>query len=100
MSSVFLTEFDELVITDNGIPPFGKLDSTTTFQTVTIGCSASATFQKTTKFIRVVADASCIIEYTAPGAGSAVQVAFLAASGHGEYFGVDPEGTISAASAS
>lgn len=99
MSSVFITEFDQLVITDTGVPPFGKLDGNTKLQTITIGGSASSPFQATTKFIRVVADATCIISYTPPS-GSPIQVAFLGSDLRGEYFGADPEGTISAASAS
>jgi len=99
MSSVFVTEFDELVISENGVPPFGKLDANTKLQTVTIGGSASSAFQKTTQFIRVVADATCTISYTPPG-GSPIVVAYLGSNLHGEYFGVDPEGTISAAAAS
>jgi hypothetical protein len=98
MSSAFITEFDQLVITDDGVPPFGKLDANTRLQTVTIG-GASEPFLTTTKFIRVVADATCVISYTAPG-GDAVEVAFIGSDLHGEYFGVDPEGTISAAAAS
>jgi hypothetical protein len=47
MSSVFLTEFDNLVITDNAIPPFGKFDATTTFQTVTIGGSVNRHARRT-----------------------------------------------------
>ena len=39
MSNLFIAEFDELVITDNGIPPFGKFDAATKLQTVTIGGS-------------------------------------------------------------
>jgi hypothetical protein len=39
------TEFDQLVITSNGVPPLGKLDGNTKLQTVTIGGSASAPFQ-------------------------------------------------------
>jgi hypothetical protein len=93
------TEFDQLVITSNGVPPFGKLDATTKLQTVTIGGSASAAFQPTTKFVRLVADATCILSYTPPG-GEAVEVAFLGSDLKGECFGVDPFGTISAATAS
>jgi hypothetical protein len=99
MSSVYITEFDELVITDNGVPPFGKFDAATKLQTVTIGGSASSAFQATTKFVRVVADATCIVSYTAPG-GEPVEVAFLGSDLKGECFGVDPNGTISAAAAS
>jgi hypothetical protein len=95
----YLTEFDQLVITSNGVPPFGKLDATTKLQTVTIGGSASAAFQPTTKFVRLVADATCIVSYTPPG-GEAVEVAFLGSDLKGECFGVDPFGTISAATAS
>ena len=99
MSSVYITEFDELVITDNGIPPFGKFDANSKLQTITIGGSASAPFQSTTKFVRVVADATCIISYTPPG-GESTQVAFLGSDLHGEYFGADPEGVLSATAAS
>jgi hypothetical protein len=99
MSNLYVTEFDQLVITSNGVPPFGKLDANTKMQTITIGGSASEPFQSTTKFVRVVADASCIVSYTPPG-GEAVEVAFLGSDLKGECFGVDPFGAISVASAS
>jgi len=97
-NNLYVTEFAELVITDNGIPPFGKLDATTKGQTVAFG-SASSPFQATTKFVRVVADATCIISYTPPG-GESTQVAFLGSDLKGEYFGADPEGVLSATAAS
>jgi hypothetical protein len=98
MSDAYITEFDELVITANGVPPFGKLDAQTKLQMVTIGGSASSPFESTTKFVRLVADATCIVSYTPPG-GEAIEVAFLDSDLRGEYFGVDAGGTISAASA-
>jgi hypothetical protein len=50
-----------LVITDNSVPPFGKLNGNTHYQTVSIGSmsTASAAFQSTTRFIHVTADAAC-----------------------------------------
>ena len=85
MSNLFIAEFDELVITDNGIPPFGKFDAATKLQTVTIGGSASSPFQATTKLVRVVVDATCIISYTLPGAES-TQVPFLRSHTSGRVF--------------
>jgi hypothetical protein len=63
-------------------------------------CDTSAAFQPTTKFVRVTADATCTISYTPPGADSAIGSAYIGANLHGEYFGVDPNGTISVTSAS
>jgi hypothetical protein len=36
-NNLYITEFDELVITDNGIPPFGKFAGDTKLQTVGFG---------------------------------------------------------------
>lgn len=100
MSILSITEFDELVITDNSIPPFGKLNANTKYQTITIGSStASNAFAATTRFVRLAADADCSIAYTIPGASTVsatTSTTFTAANQKGEYFGVDAGGIISA----
>jgi hypothetical protein len=100
MSSLFIVEFDELVITDNAVPPFGKLNGNTHYQAVTIGASplSSSAFQPTTRFIRLTADAACSIAYTPPGAAAVnatATTAYVAANAKGEYFGVDAGGSLS-----
>jgi hypothetical protein len=105
MSSLFITEFDNLVITDNSVPPFGKFNGNTHYQAVTIGSTStpSSAFQPTTKFVRVTADASCAMAYTPPGASTVSATAtdaYVAANAHGEYFGVDAGGLISVITAS
>jgi hypothetical protein len=100
MSTLFIVEFDELVITDNGVPPFGKLNGNTHYQAVTIGSTStpSSAFQPTTRFVRLTADAPCSIAYTPPGASTVNATAtagYVAANAKGEYFGVDAGGSLS-----
>ena len=100
MSNLYITEFDQLVITDNGVPWFGKFDADTVQQTpIAIGGTSepSQPFAMTTKFVRVIADATCSIAYTPPGQATEAATAngMLLYAGVPEYFGVDPKGVLS-----
>lgn len=100
MATLFICEFDNLVITDNSIPDFGKLNANTKYQSIPISATSTgcAPFASTTAFIRLVADASCSFVYTPPGSGSiaaTTSTAYLPANQHAEYLGVDPDGFIS-----
>jgi hypothetical protein len=101
MATLSIAEFDQLVITDNSVPNFGKLSPNTKYQTVAIGGSSTASnaFASTTRFVRVAADADCSIVISPPGSGTiaaTTSTMFVAANQRGEYFGVDAGGIISA----
>jgi hypothetical protein len=101
MATLSIAEFDQLVITSNNVPPFGKLDQNTKYQTIGIGGSSTPSnpFATTTQFVRLAADADCSVVYTPPGQSTisaTTSTMFIAANQRGEYFGVDAGGFISA----
>jgi hypothetical protein len=101
MATLSICEFDQLAITDNAVPPFGKLNPNTKYQTVAIGASSAASnaFASTTRFIRLAADSDCSVVYTPPGQSTisaTISTMFIAANQRGEYFGADAGGIISA----
>jgi hypothetical protein len=69
LATLSIAEFDQLVITSNNVPPFGKLNPNTKYQTVAIGSSSTPSnpFATTTQFVRLAADADCSVIYSSPG---------------------------------
>jgi hypothetical protein len=96
---LYITEFDELVVTDHNVAPFGKLNSNTVHQRVAIGSPSAASnpfASTTTRFIRIEVDSACSIVYAPPGSTPTATAtdARVAANARGEYLGVDAGGSV------
>jgi hypothetical protein len=100
MATLSVCEFSNCVITADSVPDFPKLDTNVKYQTIPISATSTgcAPFASTTNFVRLASDAACSWVYTPPGSASiaaTTSTAFLPASQHAEFYGVDPGGFIS-----
>jgi len=87
----FQSPLNAQVVSGTGKPNLANL---TEKQQVSFG-STSAAFNGQTRFIRVVADASCSINYQPPGAtASASSIDLFLPANTPEYFDVLPGGTL------
>lgn len=93
MATLQITEFSKMTDDANNKPiPVGELDSVVATQTVTYTTSTqSATLDKRTRFVRVIADADC---HLAAGTNPTATASNTRLEANvAEYFGVQPKGT-------
>jgi len=93
MATLNITEFRDLAFDSRGNPvPVGDLDTVLTSQNVTYTTSTqSATLDKRTRFVRVIADADCNIATGTNPTAAATDTRLEA--NVAEFFGVQPKGT-------
>ena len=97
MSNLSITEYSEVSLDQTGFPMPLSNNPGLAIQNVSFTATAgqSATFQKGTKVVRIVADADCRILFGLnPTAVASTDI--LLGSGVVEYFGVEPFMKISA----
>lgn len=96
MAFLYVAEFSELPISDNGTPLVGMTPAIAEQKlAVGVGSVASSAFNPLTRFVRLHTDAICSVAFAAAGATAtaAVTNARLAAN-QTEYFGVQGTGTV------
>ena len=96
MSTMYISEYEELASSENGMVQAGREPSVTTQKVTFTGTAgASAAFNSRTKFIRVSCDAAAFLAFGLdPTAVTATDLPVQASTP--EYFGVIPGQKISA----
>lgn len=97
MATLFITEYEHMPETADGVPQVAKEPSVTTQTRSVSGASAqSAAFNARTKYVRLYTDTLCYIAFgTNPTAVTASSMPLPA--GLPEYFGVTAEGSLKVA---
>ena len=96
MSTLYVTEFNQMPITTNGIPD-AAMTPPIAEQTVAIGGTSapSAAFNPQTTFVRIASDAVCSIAWAPIGGSPTATTANMRLPANApEYFGVQPGGKL------